>query len=607
MIGKMRNKSVFLFVIAVLFSLSVNAFAQDVSVEAEINARKIVLGGGIQLTITVHGKKNLDALTLPNIDGFESSYLGPSTKMSIVNGQYSSSTSFHYSLIPLRAGILRVPSMTVEIDGTTFTTNAIDVEVLEQADQANESNNGSSQPFTKLSEKIFLQMTAEKTELYLNEAVNINFKLYFTNIALVGAQPPDFEAIGFIVEDYGEDKQYQQVVNGVRYNVIEVNANIYPTRTGELIVGPAKMAATIVTEDPGQSSFHSRGSIFVDDFFNSFFKRQVRQPIEITSNKIDFNVKMPPEEGRPEGFSNATGRFAFDVSVSPVDVKTGDPITVKMKVDSNGNVKTVQLPSYKENDQFKVYEPIIKEVGKSKYLEQVIIPKNNDVAQVPKVEFSYFDVDEKQYKTITKGPFTINVQDSEEPDYVAPTVKESISLPSNEEKIGQDIVFIKSAIGPIRPKGSALYKNGLFYLLAMILYAGLFGLFIIVREKKRFKTDTRYARKLQAPKYAQRGLNKAKQLIEQNKLKDAYDVLFRTMQDYFAHKLHLPFGSITVERIEGFVMEKTKNKVIVEKLSVVFDRCDQVRYASVSLDRANTTQSYNTVIEIIDYFERENF
>ena len=271
MIGKMRNKSVFLLVIMLLLSLRANALAQDVSVEAEVNTRRIVLGGGIQLTISVNGKKNLDAITLPYIDGFESTYLGPSTKMSIVNGQFSSSISFHYSLIPLRVGTLYIPSMNVEIDGTTLTTNAIDVEVLERADQPYETNNGSLQPFTKLSEKISLQMTTEKTDLYLNEAVHINFKLYFTGIALGGVQPPDFEAIGFIVEDYGEAKQYQQVVNGVRYNVIEVNTIIYPTRTGDLSIGPAKMAATIVTEEPGQSAFNSRGSIFSDDFFNSFF------------------------------------------------------------------------------------------------------------------------------------------------------------------------------------------------------------------------------------------------------------------------------------------------------------------------------------------------
>ena len=125
---------------------------------------------------------------------------------------------------------------------------------------------------------------------------------------------------------------------------------------------------------------------------------------------------MPlPEEGKPEGFSGAVGKFGFNVSVSPTEVKEGDPITLRMTVNGEGNLTAFEMPSLSSKDNFKLYDPQIIEKDNIKKSEQVIIPNSAEVIQVPKIQFSYFDPDLKRYQTITRGPFPITVTKPRKP------------------------------------------------------------------------------------------------------------------------------------------------------------------------------------------------
>ena len=75
--------------------------ADTVSFEATVSSSKISLSEVLQLTLTVTGvKDDLDPISLPVVDGFSAKYLGPSTSVSIVNGDYHSQRSFIYNLFP---------------------------------------------------------------------------------------------------------------------------------------------------------------------------------------------------------------------------------------------------------------------------------------------------------------------------------------------------------------------------------------------------------------------------------------------------------------------------------------------------------------------------
>ena len=115
-----------------------------------------------------------------------------------------------------------------------------------------------------------------------------------------------------------------------------------------------------------------------------------------------------PEDNRPQDFSGAIGQFDFQASVSPLQVKAGDPLTLKMEIKGSGNFKDFKIPEFTAAG-FKTYQPSVKNAGDDKTAEEVIIPTNSSIKEVPAMQFSYFDTSIKDYKTVTQGPFDIQV------------------------------------------------------------------------------------------------------------------------------------------------------------------------------------------------------
>ena len=128
----------------------------------------------------------------------------------------------------------------------------------------------------------------------------------------------------------------------------------------------------------------------------------------VTSQPILLHVSPLPKDNRPQDFSGAIGQFDFQADVSPLQVKAGDPLTLKMDLKGSGNFKNLKMPVFKALG-FKSYEPQIKDVGDEKTAEEVIIPTSAGIKEVPALHFSYFDTSIKDYKTITQGPFAIQV------------------------------------------------------------------------------------------------------------------------------------------------------------------------------------------------------
>ena len=109
---------------------------------------------------------------------------------------------------------------------------------------------------------------------------------------------------------------------------------------------------------------------------------------------------------------------------------------------------------------------------------------------------------------------------------------------------------------------------------------------------------------LQAPRQAKRGLHQARSFIQKGNQKDFYDCLFKTLQQYFSNKFHMPVGSITVDAVRNILRTKGLGDEVAEKIRDVFGQCEMVRYASAQLDKVKMDENYKSAAEIIDYFER---
>lgn len=572
-------------------------FSQEISFQAEVNTNTVSLGSVLQLNLQVEGAQNVSAIDLPEIEGFDVRYLGPSTQVSIINGQYTSSKTFTYSLLPLREGQFHIPSFGITIDGQTYRTQPIDVEVVGSSGSSIAPSNQNQSKFLK--DKIFLVLKTAKQDVYLNERLPVKILLFISDLAVEDVHYPQMEQVGFSLGDYEKPRQYQQLIGGIRYAIIEFDTVIYPTRTGQLSLGPAKIECNLLVKGTSRQR-----SIFDDDFFDAFFNRYEKRPMEVVAQEIQLNVWPLPQEGQPKDFSGAVGEFDFEASVSPTQVQEGDPITLKLKVSGNGNLKAVNLSTIKESEYFKLYDPQVQDDGRTKTLEQVVIPKSTEIKEIPAVEFSYFDTQLKKYRTLRKGPFPMEVT---KPDQKEPFKIVGLQQGIKEvepEALGRDIVFIKEEPGRFRPLGEHFYQRFLFYMILGMAALLWLGAYVLYQRTHKIATDIVYARRLLAPKQAKLGLKQAKRFFDANQKGEFYDTMFKTLQQYLGNKLHLPSGAVTFDMVQSHLDSDKIDQEVFNEIKAFFEQCDTVRYASAHIDKNDMQQSYARIQRIIDYLER---
>lgn len=609
---KFLRTLIFIFLVSFLHFVSVVSYAEDLSFEASVNINKVPLGETVQLTLTFKGAKPDHPPEIPPVEGIEARYLGPSTSITIINGQSSTRRSYIFTLFPQKTGKFRIHPISVQLAGKTFVSQPIDIEVVDSHASALSPsvNDQGSSTGTSIKDRIFLTIETPRKEFYENEKIPLTIKLYINGLALQDVQYPQFSREGLTVDDFSQTKQYEQVVGGIRYQVVEFTTNVYSTRTGDLKLGPATLVCNFVFRNNDQRRFPSSDfdHFFDDDFFSGFLNSYQKRTITLSSVDLPVKILPLPQEGKPNNFSKAVGKFSFEASASPSEVAVGDPVTLKMSVQGEGNLQAVTLPFLKAEEGFKTYDPQIKEENGTKILEQVIIPKTDQTTEIPALSFAYFDPETKAYQTIVRGPFPLKVKKDETKDefkVVGFNQTKAPKSPPSVEELGRDILFIKEQPGKFSRLDTRLYRSPFFILSWFLLSLVWVGLAVFCNWKKRIRTDMGYARRLQAPKKARRGMEAAQDFLKVDQPKEFYDTVYKTLQEYLGDKFHLPSAGVTLETIGEEFRKCQMDKDILEKVTAVFHQCDMVRYASFKINIGQMTENFQQLREIIDYLERK--
>ena len=606
-------------VIAILFCcFAAGSAAAQARLEASLEQSHCSVGEPLYLYISFKGANEVDRPEVRPEDGLKIKYVGPSSEVSIVNGVVSRSVTFSYLIIPLKAGKYELGPYSVEHDGRSYSTNPLLLIVSGSAPAPAQapaapgySPGGAAEPAAApyQSDKVFLAMDIEKREVYINEVLPITIKVYVYDMGLRDIEFPSFSHEGFSVGEFQNPERRSEVLRGVRYEVLVFHQDLFGIKEGDYTLGPARLNCKMVVRS--QPSGRFRSSLFGitfgdDDFMDSRFGVKT-YPIELESNEIPMTILPFPEKGKPADFQGAVGDFAMDVNVSPRKVKVGDPVTLSVTIRGRGNLDTVTAPRLVsvDSDKIKTYEPqVSKKEGRKSY-EQILIPKTDELKEIPAVSFSFFNPRTKKYETLTEGPFPVEVAAQPESEravkMVAVPGAAQIFYP--QEKLGEDIIHIKDGLGEVRPKGRFLFMNPLFWVL-QIAPAGLFLLFqASYRKRERILTDKKYARFLRAPRKARSGLAKAGAYLNKKEIVPFYDTIFKTVQEYLAHRFSLPIGSVTSQVIDEKLKPAGCDEEMMDMLRDIFSKCEMARYAS-SVPGGKEEEILENVRRVIDYLEK---
>lgn len=585
------------------------ALAREVKFEASLDRQEIALGERGQLGLTFYGTRNVPAPDIGNITGLEIRYLGPSTMMTVINGKVSNSITHMYAVLPLKIGKFQLGPFSFTFKGDNYTSNMAFLEVVEERMAPTEKKEEASLEKLNLEDRLFLTLDAGKARAYVNELVPVTVKLYVNRLNVSDIQLPTFEQEGFSKVEFKEPKQYKESLSGLIYDVLEFKTNIFGTKPGDFRLGPAKVKCNVAIKRKTRRSPSGVDDFFEDDFsrdsfFDDFFTRYERYPLELKSQDVQLVISPLPAAARPSGFSGAVGDYQFIFSASPTKVKVGDPITLNMDINGTGNFNTILMPKLENTEGFKVYEPQVKTEANRKNFRLVLIPESADITQTPKAAFSYFDINKKEYKTVSQGPIPIQVEKGrvEAPAQVVGPSPVSPGL--EQEELKRDIIYIKTSPGKLVKKGRKVYKNKIFLTLLVVPLLFLISLYIVHERNERLKRDTRYARRLAAYKLGKSAVKTLRHRLKSEDAKGFYEEVFKALQGYLGNRLDLPSAGITSDVVDYTLGPKGIDLQILRKVRDIFDICDQARFASLQVDEFRRKDDLKELEEVINYFER---
>lgn len=598
-----------------LMAVASYALAADVKFEVSLDRERLVLGESAQLGLSFRGTQSMPAPDIGNIDGLEVRYVGPSTMMTVINGQVSSSVTHMYAVQPLRVGKFQIGPFTFKYKKDTYSSNMVTLDVTEERmfapPRAKPAPAVSDSEKMDIEDRIFVTLNLDKPTAYVNELIPVTVKLYVNRMNVSDIQLPAFSQEGFSKVEFKEPKQYRDRMGGLTYEVLEFRTNLYATRPGDYKVGPAKIKCNVVVRKRASGGAMSddmfgNDPALRDSFFDDFLARYEKVPMELKSDDVHLIVSPLPSDKRPKDFSGAVGDYQFIYEASPAKVKTGDPVTVRMRINGTGNFNTVLSPKIESTSGFKGYEPEVKTQENSKEFVQVLIPETEKVTQVPKASFSYFDPAAKEYKTITQGPIALQVEKAKEelPSKVVEPAP-AVSRSQSRREVAGDIVYLKEVPGKWKPVEDAVYKKNIFWILFAIPMLALVIIYIAVGRMNKIKYDTIYAARLAAFKIARSGLKDLRRRARGDDSRIFYEELFKAMQEYLGNRLYLPPAGLTFDLVSQSLSGKDIDAAVMTKIRNLFTVCDESRFAFLKFNNEKMQDDYKELLDIIKYLERK--
>jgi hypothetical protein len=532
-----------------------------VSVKSQLDRSTVMAGETVTLNVIVEGARPERAETFPAIAGISVQYQGISQNITSINGQTSVKHILSYTVTATQPGQYTLPSITLTVEGAPYQTQPVDLTVAK------------ADPST-LNRYAFLRLNVPKEEVYVGEVFPAELQLYVVDAE--SPQQPQLKSDGFVIHKRLEPTQSQAQVANTMYTVVSFKLSISAAKAGKLTLGPAEMGLTLkirARPDP-------------NDVFGVFGRFQ-RRPVTLTSTPLELNV-LPLPAPVPPDFSGGIGAFDWTVASSPATLAVGDPITLKIAVRGRGNLDNLKLPalnwpgfkSYEPNTASDLKDPLGIEGSKS--FEQVIVPQDAGLKEIPALSLSFFDPAQKTYRKLVHSATAIKVTPGS--FSVSGSHISKRTEPEEELPAPNDIVHIKPSPGPIFALAPPLVRQPWFLFLQLIPMASIIAATVWRKRQDQLANNPRLRRKIEVQRFVQSGLVELRALAASQQADAFHILLFRLLQEQLGERLNLPASAITEAVLDDHLGRRGASPDLVQRLHLLFQICNQARYAPMRTD-----------------------
>ena len=590
----MRHK---LFTLITFIGMALAGFADEVVFRAQAPSQ-VIVGRPFQLTYSVNQRsRDLRAPEFTDFDYLAGPYTSTSSSTSFVNGHRTSTfeQTYTYTLMAQKAGTFTIAPATIKVDGESVQSNGVRITVLpedEQPAQSNQqsavssqSNQNSQSSQSVNSENIYVRTIASKTRVHEQEALLVTYKLYFANVDVAqltnNTKLPEFT--GFLKQDLeqGEIQTQLEHYNGRNYQTAVLYRTIlYPQHSGDITIDPAKFEAVLRVQTQQRVR-----SIF-DDFFGSY----TNVTKMLTAPGVTIHVAALPG-GKPAGFSGGVGKFTMTPSISQTEVQTNDAVTIKIDISGAGNMKLIKTPAIDWPEGFEPYDPKVTNnfntttagVSGTKSIEYLAIPRSPGDYTIPAVTFSYFDIEDKAYRTLSTPEYTVHVKrgangangengENGEGQVVSYTHKEDI------KQLGTDIRYID--VKPLQKSTEYRIQNTdliwLWYVVPLVI---ALILLVVLRKQIKENADITRVKYKRANKVAQKRLKAAEKALKANDKNAFYAAIEQAAWTYLSDRLSIPTADLNKENIAALLAQKGVSEALIKDVKDVLSTAEFARYA----------------------------
>src|ERR1041384_7522511 len=202
-----------------------NVRAASPSVTAVLSDSQPQVGQMVQLEIKVNGAQSANVPETISIDGLEIHQTGTSRQFEMHNFDVTSSVTYNYTIMPLRAGAFKIPPQNIRVGNNSLKTPELVLNVAQgQSKSAGpSSSSGSSQNAqAAVSSKLaFAELVVAKKDAYVGEMVPVEIKLGFDPRSRARLQEgPELTGQGFTTQKLQQPHESVETIGGRTYRIL---------------------------------------------------------------------------------------------------------------------------------------------------------------------------------------------------------------------------------------------------------------------------------------------------------------------------------------------------------------------------------------------------
>lgn len=601
----------FLITVLSLFAF-ISAGAQEYSLS--VSAPTVVAVDEVfRVVFTASGK--VKTYNFPTFSDFQI-LAGPSSSTmsstTFINGKREQTfeESYTFVLQPKAEGKFTIPAASVEIKGKNYTSRPFTIEVVKQQNTAGQTSGTTSSSSASSSTKgsqnlgdkdIMLKLHLSKSSVVRGEPIVATLKLY-TRVGVGGFEDVKFPTFnGFWSQEIDTPTNIEfarETIDGEIYDAALIRRYmLIPQQAGNLTIEPAELVCLVQvrTSSPSRSIFDS----FFDSGYETLRKR-------LQTPKLGVKVAQLPA-GAPASFTGGVGDFKIEAKLSRESLKAHEAASLVVTISGTGNINLIDAPSLTLPPDFESYDIKRSEkisVGASgnsgtKIFEYPFIPRSSGNFEIAPIEFTYYNLSQGRYVTVSTAPLRLEVERGDETGAV---VAPSGTNKQIVKSLGEDVRFISTDSSNLKVNKNPLILSIWFYsgVGAIILICIL--LCIILDKTIERKRDIVGTKNRKAKKMAKARLKKADLFLKQNLYSAFYEELHKAIQGYISDKLIIPQADLNRENISHALMEKKISEEVIKQLFDLLEACEYARYAPATGHTAMESH-YNDAVKVISSIE----